>query len=869
MGTICSKGNKVMSKQKRHTYITVIIIMLIIFSGFIPEVSYAEGNAQEETIKVGYFQLDGFNDISKKGEFSGYGYEYLMEIAKYTGWNYDFVYKTKDVVTGQEHRLTYKEALKMLENGEIDLVCNVRKTKETEERFIFPSFPMAEDYGILTTDDQNTKYSKEDIDSLKGITIGVLAGSSRNDEISKYLNNNNILSQLVSFSTVEEMKTALFNTKTVDAIYTSNIRQLEGERVVLRLEPSSFYVVTNKGRNKLCSQLDAALEEITVKYPQFSIDLYNSYYDGADQKSISWTQEEQEYIKKNPIVNVGVNANFIPIEYYDRDKNKIAGITGDVLEQISESTGLTFNSVVYNNYPDARNTVNSNKIKLIASFGADYKWASKNNVRLTSAYLNIPISAITQYYIKDYTQSNLTVAVVKNYYLTEKIKEHMKYTRFVYCNSIKDCVAAVNSGNADITYIPTYSADYFGSHASYTRIRTYAVPDFNYKICLAVPENSDLVLYKIINKAINNIPKNQIDSIVFNNILFDGQQDEPFDFIYKYPVLIVTVICVLWLGIFMVIYCNRKLERTVKQEIQLSDKKIHIALAQTNMLIWDYDLANRRIIRTKTSKNWMGLEDRVENVPESFIKSGYVHPDSIEEFLRMFENIEKGEKVASGVFRIKKVGNDGQWADEYIWVETKITNIFDKNGKPIRAVGLTEDVTEKVNEELRLKDKASRDPLTNLLNRTSFQACVQEFLQKEYQEDLISALLIIDTDDFKMANDTYGHIYGDEVLRTLAAKLTKTFRTGDFIGRLGGDEFIIFMKNANSYEMVEKKAKQICNNLVFEKDDLITTCSVGIVIVPNKYVDYELLYKYADEAMYEAKKCGKCRYVIYDASHID
>lgn len=857
-----------MSKQKRHTYIAVIITVLIIFSSFIPDTSYA-GNNQGETIRVGYFQLDGFNDISKDGYFSGYGYEYLMEVAKYTGWNYDFVYKTTDAATGQEHRLTYKEALKMLENGKVDLVCNVRKTADTENRFMFPSFPMSEDYGILTTSEDNIKYSRQDINSLKGITIGVLAGSSRNDEISKYLRNNNVSFQLITFSTVEEMKTALFDTKTVDAIYTSNIRQLEGERVILRLHPSSLYVVTDKRRPQLYSQLDAALEEINVKYPQFSSELYNKYYSGPEELSISWTQEEQEYIENNPVITVGVNADFIPIEYYDKDKNKISGITGDVLEQISANTGLDFNYIIYDNCRGDSKNAEKNKIQLINSFGADYKWAAKKHVRLTSSYLNIPISVITQDYIKDYTLSNLKVAVVKNDYLTEKIKDTMKYKSFVYCNSIKACVAAVNSGNADITYIPTYSADYFGSQASYTRIRTYAVPDFNYKLCFAVPDNSDLILYRIINKTINNIPQSQIDNIIFNNILFNGQHEETFDYVYKYPVLTLTVICILWLVICMAIYCNRKLERTVKQEIQLSDKKIHIALAQTNMLVWDYDLANKRIIRTKTSKNWRGLEDRVENVPESFIESGYVHPECTEEFLKMFDNIAKGEKVASGVFRLKKVETDGQWTDQYIWVETKITTIFDKNGKPIRAVGLTEDVTEKVNEALRLKEKASRDPLTNLLNRTSFQAYVQEFLEKEYQEDSVSALIILDTDDFKMANDTYGHIYGDEVLREIADKLAKSFRTGDFIGRLGGDEFIIFMKNANSYEMVEKKAKQICNSLVFEKDDLITTCSVGIVIVPNRYVDYELLYKYADEAMYEAKKCGKCRYVIYDASHID
>ena len=861
------KGNEAMSRKKRPIKLVVIITVIIIFSNFIPYTAFAEGNNQSNIVRVGYFQLDGYNDVSPEGYFSGYGYEYLMEIAKYTGWTYDFVYEKKNVETREKHRLTYKEALQMLKDGDVDLVCNVKKTKNTEEQFLFPSFPMAENYGILSTSEDNNKYNREDINSLQGITIGVLAGSSCNDEIKNYLEKNNIQYHLISFSTDEEMKRALFDSKIVDAIYTSNVRQLEGERVVFRLNPSAFYAVVDKKQNELCSQLDAAMEEITVKSPEFSGELYSKYYSSPQDKSFSLTQSEQEYIKNNPVITVGVHANFIPIEYYDKDKGEIQGITGDILEEISKSTGFTFEGVIYDEYSN-REKENNERIQLIASFGADYKWAAEKNVKMTASYLDIPVSVITRYYVKDYTEEDLKVAVVKDYYLTEKLQESLKYKHFISYNNIKECVEAVNDGKADITYIPTYSADYFSSHAAFTRIRTYAAPDFNYKICFAVPDSSDILLSKIINKAITNIPQSQMNNIVLNNILFSEYQDEPFDYIYKYPVLILFVICVLWLGMSAALYCNRKLEKSVKQEMLLNDKKIHIALEQTNLMVWDYDLANRRIIRTKGSRKWAGLEEETDNVPESLIECEYVHPDCAEEFLKMFDKILKGAKEASGLYKLKKIGNDGKWTEEYSWIEVKITNIFDENGKPMRAVGLAEDVTEKINEELRLKDKASRDPLTNLLNRTSFQAFVEEFLEKDYQENLISALLIIDTDDFKKANDTYGHLYGDEVLKAIASRLTKSFRKEDFIGRLGGDEFIIFIKNASSYEMVENKAKLICNNLVFEKNDLRTTCSVGIVIVPNRYVDYNTLYKYADEAMYEAKKCGKCRYVIYDASHI-
>lgn len=331
---------------------------------------------------------------------------------------------------------------------------------------------------------------------------------------------------------------------------------------------------------------------------------------------------------------------------------------------------------------------------------------------------------------------------------------------------------------------------------------------------------------------------------------------------YEHQIVISLVVCLLCIITFILIHYNRKLKKMAKQNMRLSDKRINIALDQTKMIVWEYDFANKRITRTNGNKENRPLGNKIENVPESFIEAGYIHSESAEEFLKMFDCILRGEKSASGLFKVSKIENNKLCKDKNLWMEIKITNIFDRKGKPIRAIGVEVDVTEKVNEELRLKDKASRDDLTGLLNRTSFQAYVQEFLDKEYQKDLISALITIDIDDFKKANDTYGHLYGDEVLKGVAKKITKSFRKGDLLGRLGGDEFVIFIKNVNSYDVIEEKAKQLCKDLVFEKQDLITTCSVGIAIVPNKHIEYDSLYKVADESMYEAKRSGKCTYVI-------
>ncbi|MFV0516701.1 MAG: diguanylate cyclase domain-containing protein [Aminipila sp.] len=853
------------------TIITAIICMLMIVTFFpISIPSHAEVRHMGKAIKVGYFQLDGFNDISSDGVFSGYGYEYLMEVSKYTGWEYEFVYKTTDQANGRERRLTYEEAINMLKSGEVDIVCNVRKNVETEKEFLFPEIPLGNTYGVLTANELNTRFNESDISTWKGMTIGLLAGnSSRYTEIDRYLKERNVEYKVKEFPTVEAAKDALLIENTVDAIYTSNLRQLDREKILLRIEPSAFYIAVNKNKQDLCNQLMVAMEEVVVDRPELSRELYSKYYKIVDKKVFRLTQEEKDYIQKNPIVNVGIDTSFIPIEYCysdfkEKGAEKIGGITGDVLNRISEMTGLTFKAKPYKNYDEA--TENSN-VQMFTSFVSDYDWAKKYNVRLSVEYLEMPISAVARHDVKNYTSSNLKIAAVEQYFLTQKAKKLYPSSQFIYYDTMEECIKAVNSGTADVTFIPTYSADYFSSRAEYTRIRTYATPELNYSLAIAITQKSDKLLYQIIGKAIRAIPKSEINNMVLNTVLFNEKKAGVLDYIYKYPITSVIGVCFFWASIIFITSRYRQFRKKVSREIHLNDERIHIALAQTNMIVWDFDIEKRIIIRAKGSKTWLGFGDIIQNVPECIIEAGHIHPECIDEFREMFEKIIKGEKVSSGIFKISKNKNSIDWKKDYVWYEIKITNIYDQDGKTIRAVGLVEDVTAKVKEELRLRDKASRDPLTNLLNRTSFQAYVQEFLNKEYREDLISALILIDTDDFKIANDTYGHFYGDEVLRGIASRLTKCFRTGDFIGRLGGDEFIIFMKNAKSYEIVEEKAKQICNSLVFEKDDLITTCSVGIIIVPNKYADYNMLYKYADEAMYEAKKYGKCRYVIYDIAN--
>jgi diguanylate cyclase (GGDEF)-like protein len=125
---------------------------------------------------------------------------------------------------------------------------------------------------------------------------------------------------------------------------------------------------------------------------------------------------------------------------------------------------------------------------------------------------------------------------------------------------------------------------------------------------------------------------------------------------------------------------------------------------------------------------------------------------------------------------------------------------------------------------------------------------------------------MIDIDDFKHFNDTYGHTIGDEVLIIIAEKIKNLFRGSDIVGRVGGDEFVVIMKNVTDLSIVRARCAQIIekfNETKFsEEESSGINCSVGVAIYPQHGSNYSELFAVADRAMYRAKSAGKNRYYI-------
>lgn len=171
----------------------------------------------------------------------------------------------------------------------------------------------------------------------------------------------------------------------------------------------------------------------------------------------------------------------------------------------------------------------------------------------------------------------------------------------------------------------------------------------------------------------------------------------------------------------------------------------------------------------------------------------------------------------------------------------------------------------KANKELI--NKAQTDLLTDLLNKIATEDQIKEYLQGE-GKDKRSMMFVLDIDNFKNINDTMGHAFGDEVIATLGKQLRSEFRVNDIVGRTGGDEFTIFLKDLKDENLLKSEANRVLgifkNFKVGEYTKYFATASIGVSIYPQDADSFEGLYKAADQALYKAKNRGKNQMAFYN-----
>lgn len=274
-----------------------------------------------------------------------------------------------------------------------------------------------------------------------------------------------------------------------------------------------------------------------------------------------------------------------------------------------------------------------------------------------------------------------------------------------------------------------------------------------------------------------------------------------------------------------------------------------------------YDLEKDRITFATIFSQILGQRHTIEHAQEFLRTSEFIYPDDRENFFALMEKCNADTSWIEDNLRFH-VGAKG-----YEWLEVYMVKNYEqrKNGTYITGVLINSGFWRM--EIKNWREKAQKDVLTGLYNREYFYKHAKSIIEKGNTKR--AAIIFVDLDNFKAANDTMGHSFGDEILRNVAKRMTRVFRSSDIIARYGGDEFVIFMENV-SKEVICARMEQLKNvfSYPYRSDDCHyqISASIGAARYPDDGEDLKTLIDHADVAVYAAKHGGKNQYILYDAS---
>ena len=318
--------------SRAKKYVAVLLAFVCVCMIFSPQTAYAaEDSSQHETVKVGFFAMDGYHVMDEEGNRSGYGYDFLRLMARY--WDVDYEYVGYDK--------SWDDMQQMLEDGEIDMVTSARKTPDREEKFDF-SRPIGTNYGMLTVRSDNSTIVDGDYSTYNGMRVALLNGNTRNEEFADFAGNKGFTYDPFYFDTTTEMEEALQSEK-VDAIVTSSLRKTNNERIVDKFGSSDFYVIVKKGNTELLNEINYAIDQMNAVEGDWKTTLYNKNYESIETKNLEYTEKEKsiisQYSKDNPL-HVLCDPTRYPYSYNENGEMK--GIIPDYFRKIADYAGISY-----------------------------------------------------------------------------------------------------------------------------------------------------------------------------------------------------------------------------------------------------------------------------------------------------------------------------------------------------------------------------------------------------------------------------------------------------------------------------------------------------------------------------------------------
>ena len=529
--------------------------------------------SEASPVRVGFFAFDGYHMQGADGLRSGYGYDILQDLSAYTALTFDFV----------RYDASWSESLDMLESGEIDLLTSAQQTPERMERFNFSALPIGASAAILTVKAGNTAYVLDDVASWSGMRVGLLEGTSRNEQFFAFAAERGFTYSAVYFSDTDDLLAALQRQDGIDAAVTSNLRKTEGEWILAQFDPSPFYIMVRKGNTALLQEINRALEQLYANEPDVNALLMSKYYLTTDGENIALSTEEHALIEasKQTPITVGILTSAAPVCYIDEGTGQFVGISMEILKAVSQKTGLHFAYLpidLSGNSPIG--WLKAGQFDLVAGVVKSSIFQNDPSLVLSDSLISdalVMVGRPGDDFTKD--ASSKTIAILAGFqvsqdYVSAQFPEHQLQTH----SSIQACLSDVIDRRADATVYTRICTSYLLQDPHYENLKIIPAYSKDMTTCIAGLSAKQGMLIGIIDKGLAMIDDAQRNAIMMNYTILNPYHMSMRDTIYKYRVPL-SVIAALLLAIIAVFSLMLSLKHRSARKVALAYEQTKEALA--------------------------------------------------------------------------------------------------------------------------------------------------------------------------------------------------------------------------------------------------------------------------------------------------
>lgn len=528
--------------------------------------------AEAETVRIGYYPIEGFHAVNELGNVSGYVVDYLNKIAETTGWKYEYV-EAEDC----------NEAVRMLKGGEVDMVASFQDIQEAyQEEISVSATRIGITYGVLAQPKENGGYEYEDFRQFQGISIALEEGSVYEEQFAEYAKYHGFEAEVSRFMSTEAMWKALENGK-AEAVVCDVMQVTEDMQLLGKFNATSFYFLFRTHDTGLERSLNEALLRIEREFPSYQNELMEEYFPIYNVQIL--TKSEKEFVESARTLRIGCPTYLEPISYLDPETGELAGITRDIMDRIAENSGLDFEYVPVPEGSITYDFFRENKIDIVTCVEYHSLNAASPGINLTDPYLVSRKAMVAKRGMEFDNDAYLKAGIVTGSQTFKQVI-HAYYPNFeaVQYDDNRTCMDALVKGDIDVILQNQYVIEPFLSSPRYEGlviIPTEGITDKHTMSILPAQSGSgetdaflaDSRLLSILNKAIANISESEVSRIIIEQSNNSAYQYDLMDFMYRYRYALILSGLIIAAGIFVVAYTYRIRRKNIRL-VYLSEYKL-------------------------------------------------------------------------------------------------------------------------------------------------------------------------------------------------------------------------------------------------------------------------------------------------------